>query len=110
MVSIEAVHENMQEICKKYVENMQENMQKICKICRKYVKICRKYAGNMQEICRKYAEKYAENMQNMQNTWTSPKICKICTFELADDSRPAPGPSASRFRVSLHALQVRVKI
>ena len=70
-----------------------------------------KYAKNMQEICRKYAKKYAkkyarnmqnmqknmqnmqyvsvkenmhENMQNMQNTWTFPKICKICTFELAD--------------------------
>ena len=80
-----------------------------------------KYAGNMQEICRKYAKKYAkkyarnmqnmqenmqnmqyvsvkenmqENMQNMQNPWTFPKICKICTPELADGTagdRPVTG-------------------
>ena len=38
---------------------------------------------NMQ--CRSIMENMQENMQNMQNPWTSPKICKICTFELADD-------------------------
>ena len=44
---------------------MQKHMQEICKrICRKYVKICIKYAGNMQEICnkicRKICKKYDE--------------------------------------------------
>ena len=110
MVSIETIHTNMhdicrkyagnmQEICRKYVkickkicrkyaENMQENMQKICKkYARNMQKICRKYAENMHLICKKYAIKYAENMQEYAGICIgaySAYLAYICTPHFAD--------------------------
>ena len=81
---------------------MQKNMHEICKrICRKYVKICIKYALNMHKICNKicrkickkydkyamwiyygkYARKYAkyaksaDHAQKMQNMHSPPCWC-----------------------------------